>query len=51
MEFDVLKELIENDPFLKVLGIRVEKIERGSCRLSVNFTKELPRFGDVLNGV
>jgi uncharacterized protein (TIGR00369 family) len=50
MEFDVLKELIENDPFLKMLGIKVEKIESGSCRLSLNFRKELTRFGDVLNG-
>ncbi|MEM0097054.1 MAG: PaaI family thioesterase [Conexivisphaerales archaeon] len=50
MEVGVLKEFIENDPFLKLLGVRVEKIQAGSCRLSLNYKKELTRFGNILNG-
>lgn len=50
MEVGVLKEIIENDPFLKLLGIRVDKIQAGSCRLVLNYRDDLTRFGNILNG-
>ncbi len=50
MEVGVLKEIIENDPFLKLLGIRVEKIQAGSCKLVLNYRDDLTRFGNILNG-
>ncbi|MGC8558257.1 MAG: PaaI family thioesterase [Nitrososphaeria archaeon] len=50
MEVGVLKEIIENDPFLKLLGIRVEKIQTGSCKLVLNYRDDLTRFGNILNG-
>ncbi|MGC8661049.1 MAG: PaaI family thioesterase [Nitrososphaeria archaeon] len=50
MEVGVLKEIIENDPFLKLLGIRVEKIQAGSCKLVLNYRSDLTRFGNILNG-
>lgn len=50
MEVGVLKEIIENDPFLKMLGIRVEKIQVGSCKLVLNYRDDLTRFGNILNG-
>ncbi|MCL4343604.1 MAG: PaaI family thioesterase [Thaumarchaeota archaeon] len=50
MEVGVLKEIIENDPFLKLLGVKVERIQAGSCRLSLHYRDELARFGNILNG-
>ncbi len=50
MEASILKEMIENDPFLRLLGVRVEKIEKGSCRLALDFKDDLKRFGNIMNG-
>ena len=50
MELEALKQMIESDPFFKMLGIKVEKIGHGSCIISLKFTEELTRFGGVLNG-
>mgnify|MGYP001772800546 CR=1 FL=1 len=50
MSLEVLKELLEADPFLKLLRVKVERIEPGNCILRLDFREELTRFGGMLNG-
>jgi uncharacterized protein (TIGR00369 family) len=46
----VLKELIENDNFLKYIGAKVEKMEPGYCKISLEIKDNLKRYGDIING-
>ncbi len=50
MEKDIIKQIIENDPFLKYLGIKILELKEGYCKLSVDFKRELTRSGGILNG-
>jgi len=50
MSLEVLKDLLEMDPFLKLLGVKVEHIEPGNCTLRLDFREELTRFGGTMNG-
>ncbi|MFP3283161.1 MAG: PaaI family thioesterase [Nitrososphaeria archaeon] len=50
MSIDVLRELLEADPFLKALGVKVESIAPGDCVLRLDFREELTRFGGIMNG-
>ncbi|MGC8599531.1 MAG: PaaI family thioesterase [Nitrososphaeria archaeon] len=50
MSLDILKEVLENDPFLKYLGIKVKSILEGSCELYMEFKPEITRFGGSVNG-
>ena len=45
-----LKDLIENDNFIKYIGAKVELMERGHCKLSLAFKDNLTRFGNIING-
>ncbi|MGC8497189.1 MAG: PaaI family thioesterase [Thermoplasmata archaeon] len=46
----VLKELMDNDNFLKYLGGKVEKIEPGYCKIVLGFKDNLTRYGNIING-
>lgn len=50
MSLEILKEVLESDPFLKYIGIKVEKISEGSCVLYMDFKQEVTRFGGMVNG-
>ncbi|MDP8023804.1 MAG: PaaI family thioesterase [Nitrososphaeria archaeon] len=50
MSLELLKEVLENDPFLKHVGIKVKSISVGSCELYMDYKQELTRFGGSVNG-
>lgn len=50
MGFELLKELLEQDPFLRHVGVRVKRISRGECEVEVDLRQELTRFGGIMNG-
>ena len=50
MSLDFLKEILENDPFLKHVGIKVKNIGHGECELYMDFREEITRFGGFVNG-
>lgn len=45
-----IKQIIENDPFLKYIGVKVLELKDGYCKLSVVFKHDLTRSGGILNG-
>lgn len=45
-----LMEKVKNDPYLNLLGIRAEKIEKGYCLCSIVITKEMLNFLNVVHG-
>jgi len=48
--FAFLKNIIEMDPFLKHVGIRVISLEEGYAKLSMEFREEITRIGNTANG-
>ncbi len=50
MENENIRQIIENDPFLKRVGVKVLEMKEGYCRISVDFKQELTRSGGILNG-
>ena len=50
MENNVIKEIIEEDPFLKYVGIKVLSLKEGYCKMSIDFRQNLTRLGGMLNG-
>ncbi len=50
MDLELLKEVLENDPFLKHVGIKVKSISDGSCVLYMDYRQEITRFGGSVNG-
>ncbi len=50
MDKTVIKRIIEEDPFLKYVGVKVLSLKEGYCKISVGFRKELTRLGDMMNG-
>lgn len=50
MDRDSIKQVIENDPFLKEVGVKVLELKEGFCRISVDFKHKLTRTGGILNG-
>ncbi|MGC8585211.1 MAG: PaaI family thioesterase [Thermoplasmata archaeon] len=49
-EYQFLKEMIEKDPFINYVQIKVEDIQKGYAKLSMPFRKEITRLGDIANG-
>ncbi len=49
-KIEALKELIVNDNFLKYIGAKVEKMEEGYCKISIDFKDNLTRYGNIING-
>ena len=47
---DIIKRLIEQDPFLKTLGVKVISFSNGRCKISVEFKESLTRTGGIMNG-
>ncbi len=50
MHKDIIKRLIEEDPFLKNVGIKVMSVSKGRCKIAVEFKEELTRTGGIMNG-
>ncbi|MCL4399158.1 PaaI family thioesterase [Candidatus Parvarchaeota archaeon] len=50
MDEDNIKQIIENDPFLKYVGIKILEIGEGRCKLSMGFRHEVTRSGGIMNG-
>ncbi len=50
MSYDELKNLLEQDPFLKHVGIKVRSIKKGECEVEAELRQELTRFGGMMNG-
>jgi acyl-CoA thioesterase len=50
MENNAIKKIIEEDPFLKYVGIKVLSLNGGHCKLSIDFRQNLTRLGGMLNG-
>ena len=50
MHKDVIKRLIEEDPFLKTVGVKVTSLSYGKCKISVEFKDALTRTGGIING-
>ncbi|MDP8012145.1 MAG: PaaI family thioesterase [Thermoplasmata archaeon] len=49
-KYDFLKSIIEMDPFLKHVGIKVISLEDGYAKLSMEFREEITRLGNIANG-
>ncbi|MGC8609865.1 MAG: PaaI family thioesterase [Thermoplasmata archaeon] len=49
-EYKFLKEMIESDPFINYVQIKVEDISPGYAKLTMPFRKEITRLGDIANG-
>ena len=45
-----IKQVIENDPFLDFVGVKILELKEGYCRLSVDLKHELTRSGGIMNG-
>ncbi|MGC8656668.1 MAG: PaaI family thioesterase [Thermoplasmata archaeon] len=45
-----LKEVIELDPYVKFMGIKVMDIKQGYALVEMDFRKELTRIGNFING-
>lgn len=45
-----LREIIRGIPFVKLLGIELEEIERGTATLRLELSDELMRNGDIAHG-
>ncbi|MCL4400418.1 PaaI family thioesterase [Candidatus Parvarchaeota archaeon] len=50
MDNKAIRQVIESDPFLKYVGVKVLVLKEGYCKISVDFREELTRFGGLLNG-
>ena len=50
MDNKAIKQIIEADPFLKYIGIKVMTLKEGYCKISLDFRDELTRLGGILNG-
>ncbi len=49
-KIEALKELIVNDNFLRYIGAKVERMEEGYCKISIDFKDNLTRYGNIING-
>ncbi|HEU13174.1 MAG: PaaI family thioesterase [Thermoplasmata archaeon] len=49
-DYEILKKIIESDPFLRHVGIRVLHMEEGYAKLSMDFREEITRIGGIANG-
>ncbi|MCI4434752.1 MAG: hotdog fold thioesterase [Euryarchaeota archaeon] len=48
--YDILKSLIESDPFLRYVSIHVIEMKEGYAKLSMDFREEITRIGNMANG-
>ncbi|MGC8662959.1 MAG: PaaI family thioesterase [Thermoplasmata archaeon] len=49
-KYEFLKSVIEMDPFLKHVGIKILSLEEGYAKLSMDFREEITRLGGIANG-
>jgi uncharacterized protein (TIGR00369 family) len=50
IEWDIIKDLIEKDPFIKYLGIKINVIDTGKAEAILDLKEYHMRTGNMMNG-
>ncbi len=49
-KYEFIKEILERDPFIQYVGIKVLEIGEGYAKVSMDFRREITRYGNIVNG-
>ncbi len=49
-DYSLIEELIQKDPFINYLGLKVKVLGEGKAEATVDLKNELMRTGDIMNG-
>jgi uncharacterized protein (TIGR00369 family) len=50
MDFELVRKTLQGQGFMKLIGARVDRIEKGLCELSVDFREELTQQHGFFHG-